>query len=61
MWCVCTCSRSSCEDGHHPRPVQTLLRSQAVVLLQDEVQQALRQSRRQRLSLHLLQEERCHF
>ena len=56
---LCTRSWSSSEDRHHSWSVSTLFWSQTVIFLQDEVQQAFCQSRRQRLSLHLLEEKRC--
>lgn len=48
----------SSKDRHHPRHIQTLLWSQAILLLQDEVQSAPHQNGGQGLSFHLLQEER---
>lgn len=56
---LCVCSRPPSKDRHHPRPVQALFWCQTVVLLQDEVQSSLRESRGQGLPVHLLKEKRC--
>lgn len=59
MLFLCVCSRPPSKDRHHPRPVQALFWCQTLVLLQDEVQPALRESRGQGLPVHLLKEKRC--
>lgn len=55
----CVFSWTSCEDRHHPGSVSTVLWSQTLLFLQNEVQPAVGQSGGQRLPLHLLQEKRC--
>lgn len=51
-------SRAPSQDRHHARALAALLRGTALLLLQDEVQQALCQSRRQGFPFNLLKEER---
>lgn len=55
-WCLH--SWAPCQDRHHTRALAPLLRSAPLLLLQDEVQQALCQSGGQGFPFNLLKEER---